>query len=69
MDEFKVVESSLPTYEECITNEIDPPTYDESVKNVQRSEDKVRTSLSFDKRRFVNGKSFLLIYEARYYRI
>ena len=40
MDEFKVVESSLPTYEECITNEIDPPTYDESVKIVQRNEDK-----------------------------
>ena len=35
MDDFKVIESPLPTYEECITNEIDPPTYDESVKHVQ----------------------------------
>ena len=40
MDEFKVIEISLPTNEECITNEIDPPTYDESVKIVQRNEDK-----------------------------
>ena len=39
MDEFKVIEIPLPTYEECITNEINPPTYDESVKNVQRNED------------------------------
>ena len=36
MDEFKVIELPLPSYEECITQEIDPPTYDESVKSVQR---------------------------------
>ena len=40
IDELKVIESPLLTYEECITNEIDPPTYDESVKIVQRNEDK-----------------------------
>ena len=48
-----------------ITNEIDPPTYDESVKNVQRNEDKEQVYVMLQ--RFVNGKSFLLIYEARYY--